>query len=394
MSESMGTPADQIPEGWSDHAGGWPRVVPLARRASATRTVEIPGPFTLRKGGVLPELHIAYECWGAPSEVRDNTVLLLTGLSPGPHAASSPEDPSPGWWEYMIGPGRPIDTDRFFVICVNSLGSCFGSTGPASLNPGTGRPYRLDFPDLTVEDIVAASREALRALGIRRVCAAIGASLGGMATLTYAVEYPDEVDNLVVISAAARATPFAIAIRSLQRDIIRSDPAWEDGAYEAGEGPVEGMRLARKLGLTSYRSPVEWQQRFGRKRTAPGSGEPFGVEFEVESYLDTNARKFAASFDANCYLYLSRAMDWFDMAEHGGSAEAALSRVRAGRTLVVGVETDILFPIEQQREIAETLRGAGRQVDFAALPSIQGHDAFLVDRDRFSRVVAEFLSGA
>ncbi len=376
------------------------KIPPRSRRIPpATRIVQLPYPFSLRRGGTLAQVQIAYESWGTLNPARDNVVLLFTGLSPSAHAASHPlQDPSPGWWEYMIGPGRPLDTCRFHVICVNSLGSCFGSTGPASPDPARGVPYRLNFPALSIEDIAAAARAALHALGIRGVHTVAGASLGGACALAYAVLFPDELETLILISSAARATPYAIALRSLQREIVRADPEWRDGFYPEDGGPRTGLYLARKLGMISYRSPLEWQERFGRRRYAAAvvAGEaqlPFDIEFEVEAYLDAKAREFADSFDANCYLYLSRAMDWFDIAEHGGgSLAAALARVRTRRVLVVGVETDTLFPLWQQRELAEGLREAGCAVTFAALPSIQGHDAFLVDKERFAPVVASFLA--
>jgi homoserine O-acetyltransferase len=347
----------------------------------------------MRHGGLLESVDIAYETWGELSPARDNVLLLVTGLSPSAHARSSAADPSPGWWEDMIGPGLAIDTDRFHVVCVNSLGSCHGSTGAASLDPATGRRYALSFPVLTIEDIAAAAREALRALGIQRVRAVVGPSLGGMTALAYAMLFPDEVAALVSISGAARATPFAIALRSLQREMIRSDPEWLDGAYPPGGGPRGGMRLARKLGLITYRSAREWRERFGRERVdvRDKGASVFGVEFEIEAYLDMHARKFVDAFDANCYLYLSRAMDLFDAAEHGGSVEAGLGKIRAERVLVVGVESDFLFPIDQQAEIAGVLERAGRKVTFEPLPSIQGHDSFLVDMDRFAPVVSRFL---
>ncbi len=347
----------------------------------------------MQRSGILPEVQIAYETWGHLAAERDNAVLLFTGLSPSAHAASSPQDPTPGWWESMVGPRKPIDTRRFYVVCVNSLGSCFGSTGPASLDLRSGQPYRLNFPSLTVEDIARAAREALRMLGIQRLHAVIGASLGGMSALAYALQFPAEIEQLIVISAAARATPFAIAVRSLQREIIRSDPAWNGGNYETGRGPFTGMRLARKLGLISYRSAQEWQERFGRERVSHGTAkdEPFGVEFQIESYLDANARKLAETFDANCYLYLSRAIDGFDATEHGSSLADALARIRAHRILVIGVETDFLFPLWQQRELADVLSRGGCEVELAVLPSVHGHDAFLVDRDHFAPVIEKFL---
>ena len=360
---------------------------------SARKIVRLPGPFTMRSGAVLPEVDIAYETWGRLSPEKDNVLLIVTGLSPGAHARSSAEDPSPGWWEDMVGPSQAIDTDRFYVVCVNSLGSCHGSTGAASVDPRTGQLYRLTFPVLAIEDIATAAREALHALGLPRLRAIVGPSLGGMTALAYAMLFPSEVDALVCISGAARATPFAVALRSVQREAIRSDPDWRHGGY-VPPGPVQGLRIARKLGLITYRSAIEWRERFGRERVEvrdPHEG-PFGIEFEIEAYLEMHARKFVGTFDPNSYLYLSRSMDLFDAAEHGGSVEAGLARIQAPDVLVIGVETDFLFPIDQQEEIAAVLKRAGRRVRFAALPSVQGHDSFLVDMDRFTPVIAEFLS--
>ena len=368
-----------------------------ARDFPARRLARLEAPLHLHRGGVVEQPVVAYECWGRLNSSRDNTVLLFTGLSPPAHAASSAEDPTPGWWESMIGEGRPIDTRRFFVVCVNSLGSPFGSSGPASVDPGTGRHYGTAFPEITVEDIATAGREALRSLGISRVAAVVGPSLGGMTVLAYCALFPDEVDQLVTISGAAHALPFAIALRSLQREIVRSDPAWRGGNYEPGRGPRLGLRLARKLGTITYRSAAEWNQRFGRRRvpaTAGLSGD-FRPQFEVESYLEHQALRFADAFDANAYLYLSRAMDQFNLADHGGgSLAAAFARFRVRRALVIGVETDLLFPIDQQREIAEQLHAPGREVEFHAFPSLQGHDAFLVDLQRFEPAIGGFLGGA
>jgi homoserine O-acetyltransferase len=368
----------------------------MTRDLPARRLAHLGAPLRLRRGGVIEQPVVAYECWGRPNASRDNTVLLFTGLSPSAHAASSADDPTPGWWESMIGEGKPIDTRRFFVVCVNSLGSPFGSSGPASADPRTGRRYGIGFPEIAVEDIATAGREALRSLGITRVSAVVGPSLGGMTVLAYCALFPDEVDHLVSISGAARALPFAIALRSLQREIVRSDPAWRGGNYEPGRGPRLGLRLARKLGTITYRSAAEWEQRFGRRRvpeTAGLSGD-FRPQFEVEAYLEHQAQRFTDAFDANAYLYLSRAMDQFDLAEHGGGSLAqAFARFRVRRALVIGVETDLLFPIDQQREIAEHLRTPGREVEFHAFPSLQGHDAFLVDLQHFEPAIGGFLAG-
>ena len=366
----------------------------------ATRFVELHGDygttdFLMYRGGTLPEVVVAYESWGKLSAMRDNAVLVFTGLSPTAHACSSAEDPSPGWWEYMIGPDKPIDTNRFYVVCVNSLGGCFGTTGPSSINPKTGKPYGFDFPELTIEDIAKAGHHAMQELGIDHLCAVIGSSMGGMTSLAYALQYPDEVDHLVTISSACRSLPLALAMRSIQREIVRCDPDWQGGNYEPAAQPKNGMVLARKLGLVSYRAGEEWNQRFNRARVrSEDKGKSMsGVEFEVESYLDYNAHKFVDAFDANSYLQLSRAMDWFDVADHGGSVNAGLAKIHSKKTLVIGVETDILFPIGQQEEIFNGLHKAGRNVEFVRLPSIKGHDSFLIDEENFAPVLENFFSG-
>ena len=360
--------------------------------AGARRLVPLPGPFAMRHGGVLRSAQIACETWGRLATDGGNVLLLFTGLSPSAHAAASPTDPTPGWWEEMVGPGKPLDTHHFYVVCVNSLGSCFGSTGPASINPDTGKPYALTFPTLTVEDIAAAARDALSVLGVRHVRVAMGASLGGMSALAYALMFPGEVEVLVSISSATHSEPFAIAIRSLQRELIRADRAWKGGNYQSADGPREGMRLARQLGMISYRSAREWMERFGRERAGDSATQPFAAEFEVESYLESRARTFVGGFDANSYLYLSRAMDLFDVAEHGGTVEKAFSRLQLKKVQVVGVETDILFPLHQQQALTDALRHAGVETRYVPLPSKQGHDSFLVDMDRFRPTIGDFLA--
>lgn len=362
-----------------------------------TRHFPLPSPFAMKRGGQLANAHLAYETWGTLSPARDNAVLIHTGLSPSAHAASSANNPEPGWWEAMIGPGKAIDTRRWFVICANALGSCKGSTGPASLDPATGQPYRLDFPELALEDVAAASHALVRGLGIEHLAALVGCSLGGMSSLAYLQQFPGTVRSYINISGATRALPFSIAIRSLQREAIRLDPAWDQGRYTEASYPDSGMRMARKLGVVTYRSAIEWDGRFGRVRLDPDHREddPFGLEFEVESYLEGHARRFIRQYDPNCYLYLSRAMDWFDLSEYaGGDTMAALAGLRVPRARILGVTTDILFPIQQQEEIAEGLRRGGCQAQCLAFPSPQGHDAFLVDFARFSPAVAEFLDGA
>jgi homoserine O-acetyltransferase len=365
---------------------------PTAPAVSAARhVVTLPGKFAMRLGGELQDAQIAYESWGSLNAAKDNVLLLFTGLSPSAHAASSGEDPTPGWWEEMLGPDKSIDTHRFHVICVNSLGSCFGSTGPASMDTRSGKPYGPAFPTLTLEDVAAAAHKLLQSLGIPRVRVVMGPSMGGMSALAYVLMHPGSADALVNISSATHSEPFSIAVRSLQRELIRSDGAWAGGHYPPGEGPREGMRLARKLGMISYRSAKEWAERFGRERAHAGS-EPFGTEFEVEAYLESRAQAFVGSFDPNSYLYLSRAMDLFDVADHGGSVDKALGRLKLKQALVVGVDTDILFPVHQQHALAQALSRAGVETHFVDLPSKQGHDSFLVDMEHFRPAIGEFLA--
>ena len=365
----------------------------------ATKFAALPDPFHFWRGGELREGRVAYETWGELNESRDNALLLFTGLSPSAHAASSPEDPSTGWWEKMVGPGKAIDTDRYFVVCVNSLGSCFGSSGPASIDPSTGLAYRLDFPDLSVEDIARGGYEVVRALGIEKLSAVVGASLGGMVVLAFATQFGGVARRVISISGSPAASPFAIALRSLQRDAILTDRDWEDGQYSGDVRPVTGMRLARKLGTITYRSAAEWKHRFGRRPASdrryealPPGRAHFPAEFAVQDYLNAQADKFVSVFDPNCYLYLSRAMDRFDLSAHGGSPAAALKRAAAEQALVIGVESDILFTIHEQNAIADAFEAAGTAAEFVPLASLEGHDAFLVDIEPFAAAIGRFLA--
>lgn len=361
--------------------------------SAATKSYTIDGDFKMHRGGVLKSPTMAYETLGQLSAAKDNAILVFSGLSPSAHMASSEEDRSAGWWEEMIGSGLPIDTDKYFVICVNSLGSCFGSTGPASIDPQTGKPYRLTFPPLTLEDVAEAAYRVVRHLEIDCLHTVIGCSMGGMSGLAYCVRHPDSVRRFVSVSSAARALPFAIAVRSLQREMIRSDRLWENGNYDADAPPLTGQRLARKLGMITYRSAEEWTQRFGRERaTDPVQpGVQFGTEFSVESYLENHANKFSGAFDANCYLYLSHASDMYDLAEHGGSLAAGFDKLDLEKALVIGVRTDILFPLEQQQELAAGISRNCADTQLVELDCVRGHDSFLVEMDAFRPVIHNFF---
>ncbi len=357
----------------------------------ARRYFALPSPFPMKRGGELHGAHVAYETWGTLNAARDNAVLVLTGLSPSAHMTSCEEDPTPGWWEDMAGPGKAIDTTRWFVICVNSLGSDKGSTCPASIDPATGEAYRLSFPELALEDVANAAHGVVSSLGINQLACLIGCSMGGMSALAYMLLHPDSVRAHISVDTAPQAQPFAIAIRSLQREAIRLDPHWNEGRYDDASYPDIGMSIARKLGVITYRSAMEWNGRFARIRLDPEQreDEPFGREFQVESYLEGHAKRFVRNFDPNSYLYLSRASDWFDIAEYGhGSVLEGLKRIRIEQAMVIGVSTDILFPLQQQEQIAEGLQAAGarggiRGAGFAAGPRrLPGRHRQLQPRDR------------
>lgn len=356
-----------------------------------SKTIQFQGRFAMHRGGFLESPTIAYETWG---ELKgNNAILLFTGLSPSAHAASSPANAAPGWWEDMIGSGLPLDTDHYFVICINSLGSCFGSTGPASMDPASGEHYRLRFPVLTLEDVADGGFAVIQHLGLDKIHTTIGCSMGGMSALAFCVRHPALSDRLISISSATRALPFSIAIRSLQRELIIQDAKWQGGDYDYADPPVGGQRLARKLGMISYRSAEEWEMRFGRERVSAEDhpGNPFYIDFEVESYLESRANRFTGVFDPNSYLYLSRASDLFDLAEHGGSLASGFSKLALQRAMVIGVRTDLLFPLRQQQELANGLQEVVDEVEFVPLDSIKGHDSFLVDMDAFRPVICRFF---
>ena len=352
----------------------------------------------MKRGGSLSNPVLAYETWGKLSKSKDNVVVILTGLSASSHVASNSSDSNPGWWEGIVGPDKAIDTNKFYIICVNSLGSCFGSTGPASINQITGEPFRLTFPELTIDDMATATKFLLDKLGIKQINTLVGPSMGGMHALALIIQHNKFVRNFIAISTAFQSLPYAIAIRSLQREVIRKDPLWKNGYYTPDSPPLNGVRIARKLGMISYRSANEWAQRFGRKKSSKNNItqntfgiENTGFEFEIESYLEHLAVKFQNVFDANCYLYLSRSIDWFDIIDYGSSSEEVLGKTGLESALILGVESDILFPIYQQKELAEYLSADSTKVTYKSLNCLQGHDSFLVDIETFYREISCYL---
>jgi homoserine O-acetyltransferase len=353
-------------------------------------TFHSPEPFACEWGGELPGFTLAYESWGTLAPSGDNAILLHTGLSASSHAKSHAKNPSPGWWERFIGPGAPLDTDRYFVVCSNLLGGCYGSTGPASTNPATGLPWATDFPILTVTDMVRAQLRLLDHLGVGRLHAAVGASLGGMQSLAIAALAPERVARLVSISAALRAYPQSIALRFVQRQAVMADPDWRGGRYYGQSFPHRGQKIAREIGTITYRSGPEWQERFGREREDDAATPRLDADFQVEHYLAHQGEKFCLQYDANSYLYISKAMDLFDLLEEGEDGSRLVDRIRCP-ALVIGVTTDVLFPVWQQRELAEALEKRRIEVDYLELDAAYGHDTFLIDRERVGGALAAQL---
>ncbi len=348
------------------------------RVASGYRTFHSPDEFVCEWGGTLPELSLAYETWGELSPARDNAVLVHTGLSASSHARSHPDNPNPGWWEDFIGPGAALDTERFFVICSNLLGGCYGSTGPSSTNPATAEPYATDFPIISVRDMVRAQLRMLDHLGIETLHASVGASLGGMQSLMLAADAPERVRRIVSISAAICSYPQSIALRFVQRDAVMSDPDWRGGRYYGTSFPHRGQKVAREIGTITYRSGREWVGRFARERV-PGPPR-LDEDFQVERYLVYQGEKFCLQYDANSYLYISKAMDLFDLTLETDESGPALDRIRHP-VLVIGISSDVLFPVWQQQELVERLTKGGCPVTYVELDAEHGHDTFLIDRD-------------
>ena len=369
--------------------GVWQPGDPPGRRQFAEVVTSGSGPFPLEAGGLLGEVTVAYETWGGLDAGATNAVLVLHALSLDSHATgpAGPGHSEAGWWDGMIGPGAPIDTDRYFVVCPNVLGGCSGTTGPASPAPD-GAPYGSRFPLVTVRDQVAVEAALADHLGIRTWAAVLGGSMGGMRALEWCVGHPDRVRRAVVLAVGAAASAEQIALCSLQIRAIRSDPAFAGGDYYlTGTRPVDGLSLARGLGQVSYRTERELADRFGRAAQAPE--DPMkGGRFAVESYLQHQGEKLVRRFDANSYIVLSEAMNQHDVGRGRGGSARALAGVRADVT-VAGITSDRLYPFSLQEEIARLLPG-DRPV--AAIESVSGHDGFLLEIDQVGRVVADCLS--
>ncbi len=366
-----------------------PEGVGIVHRQYLTWTEALP----LESGATLSPVTLAFETYGELNPARSNAILLLHALSGDAHAAGrhSPNDRKPGWWDAMVGPGRPFDTDRYFVICSNVIGGCQGSTGPSSRNPYTGRPFGARFPVITIGDMVRAQTRLIDALGITRLLAVAGGSMGGFQALEWATAYPERVGGSILLATSARSSPQTIAWNSIGRRAIMSDPRWRGGDYYGSEPPCDGLAVARMIGHVTYLSEPSLEAKFGR-RLQRGDEFAFSLEqeFAVESYLEYQGESFNARFDANSYLYITKAMDYWDLPARYGSLDAAMARVQ-GPALLLSFSSDWLYPTGESRAIADALARQGRPVEHLDLPSGAGHDAFLIDVDLQRPIITEFL---
>ncbi len=358
------------------------------------RHLTLPGPLRLDGGALLSPVEIAYETYGTLNADRSNAILICHALTGDQHVASRhPVTGKPGWWERMVGPGKPVDPTRHFIICSNVLGSCMGSSGPATVNPATGVPWGMRFPVITIRDMVRAQAMLLDHLGIDTLAAVVGGSMGGMQTLSWPATFPDRVRAVVVIASTARHTAQNIAFHEVGRQAVMADPKWREGAYYAeADPPAAGLAVARMAAHITYLSEAGLTAKFGRRlqaRDAKSFG--FDADFQIESYLRHQGISFVDRFDANSYLYITRAMDYFDLAEeHGGHLANAFRATRA-RFCLVSFDTDWLYPTAESRAIVHALNAAGAPVSFVELSSPFGHDAFLLEAPELNRVVDGFL---
>lgn len=350
----------------------------------------------LESGDSLGPVDIVYETYGEPNSDCSNVILICHALSGDAHAAGyhHPKDRRTGWWDSMIGPGKAFDTSRYWVICSNIIGGCKGTTGPGSNNPKTGDPYGIDFPIITIGDIVDAQRHLIDHLGIERLYAIAGGSMGGFQVLEWALRFPGRVNAALCIASAPRLSAQGIAFNAVGRHSITADPGWMGGRYYGTPGPVRGLSIARMVGHITYLSELSMDSKFGRRlQSGDRFSYDFNTEFAVESYLMHQGQRFTERFDANSYLYITRAMDYFDISHGYGPLNRAFAHVQS-KFLVISYSSDWLFPTEQSKEIVRALVANDKDVSFLEIGSPYGHDAFLIEADRLTRIVGSFLDSA
>ena len=353
-----------------------------------------PDQLKLISGQKLGPITIAYETCGTLNKDRSNAILILHALSGNAHAAGyySPDDKYPGWWDNYIGPGKPFDTDKYFIICSNVIGGCSGSTGPASINPETGREYGLDFPMVTVQDMVRAQWHLVEHLGIEKLLGVAGGSMGGMQALQWSILFPEKVQSVIAIATSPSLSAQGIAFNEVGRQAIYSDPNWNRGNYYNGTPPSNGLSLARMIGHITYLSEKSMHEKFGRRlQDSDFLKYSFDLDFQVESYLHYQGTNFVERFDANSYLYITKAIDYFDLREDfNGDLLKAFENVKANY-LVVSFSSDWLYPSQQSREIVKSLRVNAKNVIFTEIESDKGHDTFLLPNPRLEKNISNFL---
>jgi homoserine O-acetyltransferase len=352
-------------------------------------------PLRLDSGATLENLEIAYRTWGTLNEDGTNAVLICHALSLDQHVAGThPVSGKAGWWTRLVGPGQPVDPARHFIICSNVIGGCSGSTGPASINPATGKPYGLSFPVITIADMVRAQAMLVEALGVESLLAVIGGSMGGMQVQQWAADYPDKMFSAVIVASASRHSAQNIAFHEVGRQAIMADPDWKAGAYAQGKSrPEKGLAVARMAAHITYLSEPALQRKFGRELQRDGLSWGFDADFQVESYLRHQGASFVDRFDANSYLYITRAMDYFDLAaSHGGVLAQAFAGARNVRFCVLSFTSDWLYPTAENRHIVRALTAAGCRAAFVEIESDKGHDAFLLDEPVMDAALQGFLS--
>ncbi len=354
-----------------------------------------PHEATLESGAKLGPITLAYETYGKLDHDKNNVILILHALSGDSHVAGyyGEDDSKPGWWDIMVGPGKGIDTNKYFVICSNILGSCMGSTGPSSINPKTNQPYGLDFPVVTIGDMVKAQKALMDHLGIRSILCLIGGSIGGMQVLEWCVRYPDMVVSAVPLATTTRHSALAIAFNEVARQAIMADPIWNNGNYYSGPKPDLGLAVARMIGHITYLSDEAMRHKFGRRLQEKSDFSfNFGADFQVESYLRYQGTKFVERFDANSFLYITKASDYFDLENQhdSGSAVKAFSKAKA-KFLVVSFTSDWLYPTYQSKAMVQAMKKNGLDVSFCEIEAEWGHDAFLLPNERLSALVKGFL---
>jgi len=359
---------------------------------------EPPNHMVLESGALLGPVTIAYQTYGSLSPARDNAVLVTHAFSGDSHVAGyytdDKEHNKPGWWDSVVGPGKGIDTDKYFVICSNILGSCMGSTGPASTNPETGKPYGLSFPLVTIGDMVEAQKKLVDHLGIKKLLCVIGGSVGGMQVLEWCVRFPDNVCSAIPVATTMRHSAMAIAFNEVARQAIMADPMWNRGDYYDSTPPATGLAVARMVGHVTYLSDEAMRRKFGRRlQDRHDFSYHFGVDFEVESYLRYQGSKFVQRFDANSLLYITKAADYFDLTQKTADSPGRDFSMSKAKFLVISYSSDWLYPTYQAKELVQALKRSGRDVSFCEIEADAGHDAFLLPDERLKKILRGFLDG-